>query len=119
MSMVNGIEPPWTPQINRRSARRLASSGFQLASEGERPLAAGRVDPNHVREVGGAVGSRSTPTTVTDATHRRMDLVVHRRGVHVDDAVKHLRSKLEGSVGVAGEYGRSKAVVDTVGHSNG
>jgi hypothetical protein len=48
-----------------------------LRSERILALTAVRVDPNHVTEVIQATRSRAAPTTVANAAHRRVNLVVH------------------------------------------
>ena len=56
-----------------------------VASERVRILAAMRIDPDDVAEIGEAVRARASPTAVTHAAHWRVDLVVDRYRVDVDD----------------------------------
>src|ERR1700755_705610 len=71
------------------------------ASCSERALAllAVRVDPDHLAEVLEAVGAGPSPPRVLDAAHRRVDFVVDRRRVDVDDPVLDLLCELEAHPG--------------------
>src|SRR5450755_10340 len=71
--------------------------GSRLKRRLERVLAlsAARVDPDHVAEVRNAVRTGTTPAAVLDPAHRSVDLVIHRRGVHVDDSVLDPLRQLE------------------------
>ena len=80
-------------------------------------LAGVRVDPDHVAEVLQAAGSRAAPAAVAHAAHRRVDLVVDGRGVHVDDPAANPGREFESTIGVAGKNGRTQSVHGPVGGS--
>src|SRR2546423_1442271 len=84
-------------------------------SEWEMLLGAGRVDPDEVGEVVEAVRAGAPPTAVPHTAHRRVDLVVHRRQVDVDDAMQDPGGHLETAVGVAGEDRGGEPVQGAVG----
>src|ERR1700755_2991324 len=89
------------------------------ASCSERVLAllAGRVDPDPLAEVLEAVGAGPSPPRVLDAAHRRVDFVVDRGRVDVDDPVLDLLRELEAPVDVAGEDRGGETVGDPVRRS--
>src|SRR5258705_161029 len=61
-----------------------------LRSEGILALTAVRVDPDHVAEIIETPRSGAAPTTVANAAHRSVNLVVDCRRIYIDDAGEDL-----------------------------
>src|SRR5882757_6757686 len=76
------------------------------------------VDPDDVREVVEALRARSAPAAVSHSTHRRVDLVVDRGGVHIDNPRENLRRHFEGLVGVACQDRGGQSIHRPVGRFN-
>ena len=76
------------------------------------------VDPDDVGEVIQALWAGSAPAAVSYATHWRVDLVVDRWRIHIDDARKNLRRHFKRLVGIAGQDRRGQSIHRPVGRSD-
>src|SRR3954447_26971086 len=95
--------PSWWWCTTRAAARERRRPPSCQRLERVLTLTAVGVDPDDVAEVVQAVGPGAAPAAVPHAAHRRVDLVVDRGRVDVDDARQDARGELEAPVGVAGE----------------
>src|SRR4029077_10607206 len=89
------------------------------ASEGILMLVTMCVDPDDVSEVVQVLGPRSAPAAVSHSTHRRVDLVVDRWRVHIDNPRKNPRRHFKRLVGVAGQDRGRQPIHRPVGSLDG